>query len=253
MCDSCDPGLHLLARALTKDLDLSGISISEASQDPLENDATTIVFFNSPIITMAEGNLTPVEAMAIRGSSILEVGTLSEVQSMAGEEASLQDLKGRCILPGFVEPHLHLILSALANEFLANFSPPRIGGSGIGTLDEAEKLVKDIAGDSKHKGKPEVWVAGYGYDPSRVENHPDLTRDLLDKWSPDNPVFIINQSGHLAYVNSLALAAAKRDEHNADSDYQRDSSGRLNGIIIEGAVAYVGGFVALPQGEELFS
>ncbi|KAG8767172.1 hypothetical protein FRC16_007462, partial [Serendipita sp. 398] len=208
-----------MSKALTEDLDLSEIDASPEPQVSSEEPLQTTIFFNGPIITMEHDAFSPMEAMAIQGSTILAVGTIPHVQSEAGTGALMHDLKGKCILPGFVEPHLHLILSALAERFLGNFSPPRLGNDGIGRLEEAKKLVETISGDPEHRGNPELWVAGYGYDPSRVEDHPDLVRDYLDAWSPNNPVFIINQSGHLAYVNSRALKLANIDEDTKDPNY----------------------------------
>lgn len=106
------------------------------------------------------------------------------------------DLQGRCLLPGFIEPHLHLIMTALADNYLLCLSP-----INVTTLDEAKKIIAGAIPD-KLIGD---WVAGYGYDPSRVRDHPHLTVDILDGISTEHPIFIINQSGHLAYINSAAF------------------------------------------------
>lgn len=108
---SCNPGALLLARAAVAGLKLDAGSlhdVSKGSTIPTAiNDTANPVFMGGSIVTMACGNLSLVDALAISGDQVLATGTLAEAQQAAGPDATLVDFAGRCILPGFIEPHLH--------------------------------------------------------------------------------------------------------------------------------------------------
>ena len=86
-----------------------------------------------------------------------------------------KNLKGACVLPGFIEPHLYLLLTALAKRFLVHFSPLQVD-----SCDAAESPVEEKLANVKDA---DPWVAGYGWDPSRVPRHYDPNIDLLNTWS----------------------------------------------------------------------
>jgi predicted amidohydrolase YtcJ len=166
------------------------------------------IFYSStnptPIITMKDGTFSVVEAMAIENGKILKVGSLNDVKAAASTVKDLTDIGSNCIVPGFVEPHLHIMTSAMLDKFLLNCDPlnEAIGGTFEGTIAFLQQAVKTI--------KKGSWLLGYGYDPSRLEPYQGQFRDLTPKVFSDNnlndnPILIINASGHIAYANSLAF------------------------------------------------
>lgn len=181
---------------------------------------------------MAGGTFSEVDALVMKGDTIIYTGTVKGAQQAAGPGAAIVDLQGRCVLPGFIEPHLHLIMTALADNYLLKLSP----NDGVTTLEIAKEKIE-------HAIKPDIdWIAGYGYDPSRVTDHLELNIDILDGINKEHPIFIMNQSGHVAYVNSMALQRAGITPTNADLNYQR-VNGKLTGIIYELAVGTIGQLV----------
>ena len=125
MDHSCDPGLHRLAQVLMKDLDLDLDNVPVAEPQaalPLDD---TVTIFKGTIITMAGGKLSPVESLAIHGTKIIAVGPLARSEQAAKQAAASQvhviELAGKCLLPGFIEPHIHLLLTALAKGILVDF------------------------------------------------------------------------------------------------------------------------------------
>jgi predicted amidohydrolase YtcJ len=87
-----------------------------------------VILRGGPILTIDDAN--PVgEALAIRGSTILGVGSLTEVKRHYTPGTEIVDLEGHAVLPGFVEPHVHVLESALT-------------GAGI-AVDEAAGLFED--------------------------------------------------------------------------------------------------------------
>ena len=191
----CQEGANLVAKAA-----LGGV-FATAEQPKTEHLAThgehqgeETTIFQGTILTIAEGQFSPVDAISIKGDTITSVGSLANVQKVAGINAPVRVLgEGQAIVPGFIDPHLHLLFTALiSHESILNFSP-----SEVKTIADARAVVEGVLA----KKKPGEWVVGFGYDPSLVQDHPNLTLDITNAWAPDNPVYIINQSGHVAYVN----------------------------------------------------
>ena len=189
------------------------------------------IFYGGPIVTVNEKQ-PEVSALAVRDGNILAVGEAADImKAHTGESTKMVDLKGRTLMPGFVEPHVHISLTAITDHLalnLANFSLP------YDTLDS-------IVGKLKaHKSTlPEgSWIIAFGVDPSRTSPvMAELTADLLDTVSTTNPIFVVNQSGHIAYVNHKALEIAGVTDSTPDPGnggvYVKDSKGRLTGKLVE--------------------
>ncbi len=92
-----------------------------------------IILRGGPIFTI-EGSTPVAEALAIRGREILAVGSATEVKRHYTPATEIVDLKGRAVLPGFVEPHLHIVATALADAGEALDSPERLAELCAGTL-----------------------------------------------------------------------------------------------------------------------
>jgi predicted amidohydrolase YtcJ len=192
----------------------------------------------TPIITMQNGKFSAVSAMAIKDGKVAAIGTYDEAKAAAGPLAEERDLQSQCIVPGFVEPHLHVILSAMLKGFLINCDPlnPDINGTFDGTI----KLIQSKANDLEEKNQ---WLLGYGYDPSRLPptkdgKFQDLTLDIFKNADLEEyPIFIINASGHLAYANQKAFDEAGIDKNTPDpnNQYVKDPNGNLTGVLLEPA------------------
>ncbi|KAE9367213.1 hypothetical protein N431DRAFT_445875 [Stipitochalara longipes BDJ] len=230
----CQEGANLVAKAA-----LGGVFATDAAQPKTEDhpahthethqeDEATI--FQGTILTLADGQFSPVDAISIKGDTIVSVGSLANVQRVAGSNAPIRKLaEGQAIVPGFIDPHLHLLFTALvSHESILNFSP-----SAVKTIADAHAVVEQAL----PKKKAGEWIVGFGYDPSLVKDHPNLTLDITNTWAPENPVYIINQSGHVAYVNQLALQLAKIPDDIKDSNFHRSLDGKLDGVLFEEAVS----------------
>ncbi len=122
MCVASCPGFAALARGVLGNLTLPAFAPTVASpgsvrqEDPEPERAT--ILRGGPILTMDD--LHPVgEALAIRGSTILGVGSLTEVKRHYTPGTEIIDLAGHAVLPGFVEPHVNVLASALATAGIA--------------------------------------------------------------------------------------------------------------------------------------
>jgi len=193
--------------------------------------AADMIFLGGPIVTVNAKN-EEVEAVAVKDGKIVAVGTLAEINSKWSDpKTQVMNLNGRTLMPGFVEPHVHVVLTSMVEGLwldLSNFTLP---------YDTVETLSAKLRTALK-KVPPGGWLAGFGVDPSRTSPFmAELTLEVLDQVSKDVPIFIINQSGHIAYVNSKAyeLAGVTNQTPNPPGGglYVKDANGKLTGKLIE--------------------
>lgn len=201
-------------------------------------DGGTRIFSGGKILTV-DDDFSEAEAIAIRGNRILAVGVHADVRAAAGEGAETIDLQGKVMLPGFTDPHTHIVSGSLLDGLM-----DYVGMARFSTASE----VLDYLRDKAARAAPGEWISARNFDPSIQEGPDALTFRELDAVSATNPVFIMNASGHLAYVNSKAYEAAgiMEDVTNPPgAEYVRDETGKLNGVI-KNQVAFQPVFQANP-------
>lgn len=154
-----------------------------------------IVIFNSVVRTMDRARPGG-EAVAIGGGRIVAVGSNEEVRAMAGGKTRLIDAKGKLLLPGFNDAHVHFLSGGfqLSNVDLRDANSPEEFARRIGEF--AKKIPK---------GR---WIEGGDWDHERWPGTPLPTREMIDAVTPDTPVFVSRLDGHMALANSLALRIA---------------------------------------------
>jgi predicted amidohydrolase YtcJ len=177
------------------------------------------VFINGDVLTMDADNRV-VEALSIRGDRIDLLGTTGDVMAAADDDTVVVDLRGRTLLPGFIDAHGHFPASAM-NTIYADLNSPPIGT--LITMDDVLAALTEQA-----SGVPEgEWVVGFGYDDTLLEEKRHPTREELDQVSSVHPVVAMHVSGHMLVANSMALEIAGI---NADSpDPEGGVIGRLPG------------------------
>ena len=187
------------------------------------------IFYGGDIVTMNKTQ-PAAEAVAIQGGKIVKVGSLFQVKRLQGKDTKLINLNGQTLMPGFVEPHVHIFGTAFSEELwqnMSNFEMPH---------DTLDSLVAKLTAYSKNV-KDGEWITAFGVDPSRTDPFmAELTADILDKVSTTKPIFVMNQSMHIAYVNHKALEMAGITDSTPDPKGGRllkDSKGRLTGVVYE--------------------
>jgi len=189
------------------------------------------IFFGGPIVTVNKNN-EEAEALAIQNGVIVAVGKReSVVKDWQTDKTKVVDLKGQTLMPGFVEPHVHILVTSMFENLwlnLSNFKLP---------YDTLESISEKLKAELKNV-PPGGWLTGFGVDPSRTSPFmAELNADVLDKVSTEVPIFIVNQSGHIAYVNRKAfeLAGITDQTPNPGSGgiYVKDAQGKLTGKLVE--------------------
>jgi len=221
MTDCCAPNPANAAR-----VSLSGVKPAERTVHPRRGgdaEKAELLVVGS-LITMDDAR-PRAEAMAVAGGRILAVGARGDLEGFVGPGTKVLEHKTGVVLPGFVEPHVHLVTSSLVFDGVD--CSPYTNKS----LDEVLDALKAAAAKTP-KGQT---VVGQLFDPSLLPGQPELTAELLDTVSTEVPVMVMNASQHFFYVNSAAYAAAgvtASTPNPAGGDYGiRD--GKLTGTVAE--------------------
>ena len=221
------------ANVFAETLRLASIDLSKHAlrlpKSPFPTQSAPLLIENARVITM-DANEPAADTLLVQDGRIAWVGMAKDQpQGLLDNEADLQriNLQGKTVLPGFVEPHMHLPPLAMLHRF-SNVGPNRFA-----TTEEALAQLRDDAAEVE-AGE---WVVGRQFDPSLQEGPDYLTKDLLDTVSTEHPVFVYNASLHLAYCNSLALEIAGIDANTEDppnAELGRTESGEPNGVLKAG-------------------
>jgi predicted amidohydrolase YtcJ len=172
------------------------------------------------------------QAVAVLGDRIVAVGGAgdSDIGDLIGPRTEVVDLRGRALLPGFQDAHVHPAWAGVT----------MIGCSliGVGTLDDALARITAYAARRDDK----EWVVGSGWRMEWFERGTP-SRQLLDQVAGGRPVYLTNRDGHGAWVSSRALEIAGIDAGTPDPPdgrIERAADGSPQGTLHEGAATLVG-------------
>ena len=184
-----------------------------------------MVLLHGKVVTV-DSKDTLQEAVAIKAGRIIGTGSSSEMKQFAGENTEVIDLMGKLVLPGIIDSHTHP--SFAATRFLEiDCRAPEI--KGIKDIQDAVLIkAKEI--------RPGAWVRVGNYNDSKLIEKRQITRWELDTVTPNNPVYILSDTGHQAVVNSWALDIAditKDTPDPAGGTIDRDTRGEATGLLYE--------------------
>ena len=195
--------------------------------------AVDLIFFGGHIITMHEEDPLN-EAVAIHYGKISSIGKKDEIMKLRTWKTKVVDLRGRTLMPGFIEAHCHPIATAILSQVVD------ISGFNYNSRSEILNTIRVAV----KKASPGEWILAFGWDPVLVPDLHKPTLSELDSISTDTPIFILTQMMHHAFVNSAVYKAAgiTIDTPNPTGGgvFQKDNQGNLNGIIYEfSALQYI--------------
>jgi predicted amidohydrolase YtcJ len=171
------------------------------------------------------------QAMAIHGNRIVAVGTNDEVLDLAGASTRVIDAKGRLILPGFNDAHVHFLSGGFS-----------LSSVNLRSAHSPAEMVQVLAAHASNLPKG-TWITGGEWDHENWPGAPLPTRQMIDAAVPDHPVLVSRLDGHMSVANSLALrlAAITRATIDPPGGYiVRDSqSGEPQGVLKDSAVDLV--------------
>jgi len=168
------------------------------------------VFINGNILTMDSSN-SVAQALSTRQDRVEAVGSTEQIMALVVDDTEVVDLRGRTMLPGFIDAHGHFPGSGMRVVAADLNSPP------IGTRNTMTDVLAALS-EQAAKTPPGQWVSGFGYDDTRLEEGRHPTREELDQVSTEHPVVAMHISGHLFVANSMALASAGIDAGTPDPE-----------------------------------
>ena len=183
------------------------------------------LFLNGTIYTM-DAAQPRAQAMAIDSVSgrILAVGSDDEVRRLGGRNAEPVDLRGKTVLPGFIDAHVHLVSTAYRSYY--------IDARRCASEDEVVTLVRERAA----RTPPGQWILGGQWDKNLWPGQHFPTKASLDSAAPQHPVALWSKDGHVLWVNSPALERASISAVTPDpanGAILRDDDGNPTGILQE--------------------
>ncbi|MGH9903556.1 MAG: amidohydrolase, partial [Pyrinomonadaceae bacterium] len=204
-----------------------------------------LIIINANARTM-DARRPAAEALAVYGDRVVAVGTTNEIQGLAGPDTRTIDARGALVLPGFNDAHVHFMSGGfqLSSVDLRDADSPREFAERVRRF--AEKLPRGrwiTGGDWDH----ENWAA------AADGRAPLPTKELIDSFTPDTPVFVSRLDGHMALANSLALRLAGVTRETKDPPgglIVRDARGEPTGVLKDAAMGFVFQKIPEPSFEE---
>jgi len=183
------------------------------------------LYVNGRIFTSDESNLHA-DSMLVEDGIIKWVGNRENCPDRTCSE--IIDLMDKCVLPGFVDAHMHIGMMAGQIRQISCLPPE------INSIEELIDEIKNTAFEITSDG----WIEGWGYDENKFTEKRQLNRYDLDKGAADVPVSITRTCGHIKCVNSKALELAGINRYTPDpegGEIERDDNGEPTGILRENA------------------
>lgn len=179
------------------------------------------------------------EAVALKGGTVLEVGSFADIKKFVGENTEVIDLNGDLVLPGFIDSHTHFLDGG--------FSLLSIRLHDVKNREEFVSRIKDKA-DEIEKGE---WILSGNWDHQSFDPPELPSKEWIDGVTPHNPVCVNRHDGHMALANSLALkmAGIARDTPSPEGGeiIKDPRTGEPTGILKDAAMEMVMRHVPRPS------
>ena len=170
------------------------------------------------------------EAVAIVGERIAALGTAAEIDAWRGPATKVIDARGRFVMPGFNDAHIHLIEGGMQLD--------NVDLKDAASLEEFARRIGERAAATP-KGE---WILGGNWDEQAWTPAVLPAKALIDPVTPDTPVFVGRYDLHMGLANSVALTLAGITAKTPDPPggaIVRDARGNPTGILKDAAMSYV--------------
>jgi predicted amidohydrolase YtcJ len=195
----------------------------------MDSSVKTLILKNGVIYTVDEKR-TIAEALVIINDKIVYVGEEQGVEKYQEPGSKVIDLKGKMVLPGFVDAHSH---PSHAMDLVGNIS--------LYDGDSPQEYLEIISSFVKHHPGRDYY-RGSGWSDTHFSNL-GPGKDLLDEILPERPIALISYDGHSMWVNSTTLERAGITKDTPDPDGGRiekdPDSGEPSGTLRETAFKLV--------------
>ncbi|WP_226017979.1 amidohydrolase [Novosphingobium sp. FKTRR1] len=195
------------------------LAVAAAATPALAKEQVDLILHDGKVLTVDKA-FSVRSAIAVKGERIVATG--GEDLLTRYDAAKVIDLKGRTLLPGFIDAHLHPFPVKPSDIAVAE-------AKSIGEVQDQLRKKAALLGPGK-------WITGYGWQESNFTEKRNLSRADLDAAAPNNPVMLVRAGSHSAVANSAALKIAAIDKTTPDPKsglIEHDAAGEPNGVIRE--------------------
>lgn len=202
---------------------LSGCASAPA---PQSGDAPTLVLYNGKVVTV-DGDFSIAQALAVRGDHFVAVGSNDSVKALAGRGTEQIDLRGRTVIPGLMDGHLHN----------AGGGP----GVDLAKVRSMDELLAAVAARAKSAQPGELILSNADWHEAQLHEKRLPQRTELDRVAPNNPVVLV-RGGHEFILNSAAFRhwnITRDTKSPPGGEIGHDADGNLNGELVDTARSLV--------------
>ena len=181
------------------------------------------IFFNGLFTTM-DSQKPEAQAIAVTGDRIIKVGTEKEVMAFKSATTKMIDLKGKRVIPGLIDSHIHVIRGGL------NYNM-ELRWDGVESVSVALRMLKEQA--QRTPAPQWVRVVG-GFTAYQFAERRIPTLEEINEVSPDVPVFILHLYDR-ALLNKAAMKVCgftKDTPNPPGGEIIKDSNGNPTGLIL---------------------
>ncbi len=194
-----------------------------------KSEKADLVIINGKLLTIDKDHPSA-SALAVKGEKIIAVGSTEQITAMIKKGVTeVIDAKGRLVVPGFNDAHVHFgPLDPDYIELRYTTDPSVI------TRKVKEQVAKSVPGQ---------LIKGGHWEHEMFTDKKWPSKELIDKVSPDNPVMLSRADGHSVLVNSYILKASGITRNTPDpfgGEIQKDPvTGEPTGILKENAMKLI--------------
>ena len=141
------------------------------------------IYYGGPILTMEEKSDRP-EAVLVKKGVIAKTGSLREVMDAAGSSVKKVNLEGKCLMPGFIDPHGHITMNGQMS-LCADLS-------GCTSFEDIVSVMKAFI--EREKLTEKNAAIGFGYDHNFLKEQAHPGKAVLDQVSKEIPILILHVS-----------------------------------------------------------
>ena len=188
---------------------------------------TGTLYYGGPILTM-EDHLPAPEALLVEDGCIADLGSLDSLKKQCSPlHTEYRDLKGKTLMPAFIDPHSHF--SQYAHALL---QIPLEDAKSLSQIQERIRSFLDL-----RRPSPGEWLIARGYDHNLLKERRHPSRFELDAAAPDFPLVLQHRSGHMGVFNTCALQrlGVTADTPSPSGGAIGKENGELTGYMEENA------------------